>query len=206
MNRARLSALRLSALLLLLTACQGRFVPSASAPVPSPTPAPTVSQPSAAGPPAPSEAPQPPAVSPAEYQAMACALNADIQSESQLLLRMGLYEYNWWVTHAEDPGGPDLTAMRDELAAWLAQTHAAPEAVADAHHRLSASYAALVYAEVDGGLSPDLPARASALFAAYHQLYLTVTQPSGTAPEFARMLCSCDYSITSLSAGFGSSL
>lgn len=202
--RTALTALCLSSLLLLLPACQGRFIPSAS-PLPS---VPGTRAP-ASEPPAPcpgTDTPAPP-LSLEEYRVMVSAFHRRVLSESELLLRAGLYEYNWWGGYPGDPGGADLDAMLDEVMAWLAQTFDSDTAaLSAARDELLASYAAISRADVEGGAPPQLSAQAEALFAAYCQLYATVTQPSGTVQEFVRMLSSCDHSITTLSAALASAL
>lgn len=207
--KTRPAAFCLSILFVLLTACghssHGVFVPSSE----------SASQPPAAGSQAPAvesqslpaAEPQPSTISPSEYHAMVSALNGKIMDESELLIRAGLYEYNWWSSHSDGPEEVDLDTVLELAMEWLSETfHSDADTAAAVCAGLTADYAAIVRANVDGPVSAEVSGRIDALFAAYRQLYAIVTRPSGSVQDFVRMLCSCTYSITTLSAELTSAL
>lgn len=193
--KTRLTALCLSVLLALLSGCGGYRVPS-NWPAPVGPPSRTPAEPQA------SEAEtSAPGISLAEYRAMVSALNTRLADEAELLIRAGLYEYNWWGSYSDDPGGVDLDEMVELVMAWLAQHFDADaDSIAAACRELIAAYADIVSANVDGEAPAEISGLVGGLVSAYYKLYTIVTEPSGTIQDFVPMLCSCTYSITTLSA------
>lgn len=193
--KLRLTLLCLSIAFLFLTACQTGVIPG-----PSPSPAGPGPQVPATQPVSTAQ-PQIPTISQAEYYTMVSSLNTKIMDESELLIRAGLYEYNWWGSYTGEPGGVDLNAMMEQMTDWLFENFDSnTDTIAAARGDLIADYMAVAHAKVDGGIPPGVTEQIDTLFAAYCQLYAIVTQPSGTVQAFARMLCSCTYSITTINA------
>lgn len=191
--KPRLTLLCLSIALLFLASCRTGDIPNPSYLPAGPGPQVPAAQPDSA------EEPQIPAVSPDEYYAMVSALNTRIMDESELLIRAGLYEYNWWGSYSGDSGGADLNAMMEQMMDWLSENFDSnADTIAAARNDLIADYMAVAYANVDGAIPPEVTDQVDTLFAAYCQLYAIVTQPSGTVQDFVRMLCSCTYSITTI--------
>lgn len=200
--KTKLTALCLCAVFVFLAACRG--TPSPGALLPSAEPGPRAS---AAGLPEPTAEAQPPTISLTEYHAMVSDFNSRVMDESVILIQIGLYEYNWWGSYSGDPNDVDLDAMLQLVMDWLFERfHATPDTIAAVRGALTADYAAIVCANVDGGAPAETSDLVNALFSAYYQLYTTVTQPSGTVREFVRMLCSCTYSITTANADLTAAL
>ncbi len=200
--KARLAALFLSALLALSVGCGGYRAPSVW---PSPPPGPPSRVP--ASPQAPEAETPAPRISPVEYRAMVSAFNARLMDEAELLIRAGLYEYNWWGSYSGDPDGVDLDAMTQLVMEWLSQHFDADaDSIAAACRELAAAYADITAADVDGEAPAEISGLVDVLVSAYYQLYTIVTQPSGTLQEFVPMLCSCTYSITTAGAALTSAL
>lgn len=200
--KARLAALCLSVLLASLAGCGGYRVPSGW-----PAPAGPPSRVPAAESYAPERETPSPGISPDEYRAMVSALNARLMDEAELLIRAGLYEYNWWGSNSDDPGGVDLEAMTGLVMAWLSENFEADaDTLSAACADLIAAYADIASARVDGGAPAEISGLVDALVSAYYKLYTIVTGPSGTLQDFVPMLCSCTYSITTASADLTSAL
>lgn len=204
--KTRLTALCLTMTFVFLTACGHSSVSDISTPTPSSRPG---SQPPAIESQAPTAGPESPAVTISldEYREMVSALNAEILEESELLLRLGLYEYNWWGAYPEGPETADLAATTEVSMARLSEEFGADaDTLASACNRLIADYADIVYAAVDGEVSAEVSGPLDTLVSAYYKLYTIVIEPSGTMQDFASMLCSCTHSITTSSAELTSAL
>ncbi len=186
----RLTLLAVSLLLLALTACQPRYIAN------GPTPPPRVSAAPPEEPTLPLEPTPPPVLTPDEYLTLSTTLHHRVIAEAELLTRLGLYEYNWWASRIGEPGGDDLTQLLPSASSWLASNgNAGFETLSATWVGIVSDYARLSQTPLTGPVPDRLPGQVDALIAAYHQLYIAVTNPRGTASDFARMLCACTYSI-----------
>lgn len=192
-------------LFVFLAACQSRFIPGAPAPSAAPeTQAPTAAPETPAAESQPSNSP----ISLAEYYAMVSAFNAKLMGESEILIQTGLYEYNWWASHAGESGEIDFEEMFHEMLEWLSEDlDSTLDTIAAARYDLSADYLAILSAEVDGQIPAELSERVSLFFSAYYKLYDVVTEPSEQPlRDFVPMLCSCTHSILTSNAELTSTL
>lgn len=120
-----------------------------------------------------------------EYKSLVSECQGTINDASIILANAGAYENNYWKALGE------LRAddMVDAAFSWLADNSEEDRASVDASYStIQESYKAIISIETEGNEAEEILSSFKSLYASYAEMYIMVTEPSGSRTDFAKSM------------------
>lgn len=122
-----------------------------------------------------------------EYKAAVSECRDAINEAGIVVANVGSYEINYYnLLSSVSSDTPDFEALVESAFEWLTEnTDASRETVDETYNSIRQQYKDIILTEIEGREAEEIDSAFRELYDAYESMYSLVTNPSGSASDFA---------------------